>query len=185
MNATEPKPPATASKIFGHVYSADGSGLKSGKVFCGKLETRTLADGLFVFNNLIPGRYEVIASLQGFRTSCEVATTREGEEAIVNLHLSKAEGTAKICGHIYDTRSKTSVSMGGTIKLILPIANKYKDIDKNGYYEFENLPADTYRILTSIPGYADSNVVLAVSDGETKTYDFFCRAQNTEEPPWG
>jgi hypothetical protein len=67
----------------------------------------------------------------------------------------------------------------------LPVANKYKHIDRNGYYEFENLPAGTYKLLTSIAGYGDHKVILTVNDDEIKAHDFFCKTQNIEEPPWG
>lgn len=186
MSAEKPtKPSVTTSKISGHVYSTDGSGLKSAKVTCNEMETRTLADGFFVFNNLAPGTYEVAASLQSFKTTSKAASIQEGEDVTVDFHLPEAEGTAKICGHVYDAESKKPVAEGGTIILILTIANKYRAIDKNGYYEFENLPAGTYKISTSLPEYADHHVTLTVTEDEIKTHDFFCRAQDIEEPPWG
>ena len=55
--------------------------------------------------------------------------------------LSKSIGTAKIQGHVYDSESKEDVENRGSIILILPVANRYKHIDRNGHYMFDNLPA--------------------------------------------
>jgi len=177
--------PDAASKISGYVYSANGSGLKGAKVACNVMETRTLANGFFVLGGLTAGTYEVTASLQGFKSTTKAASIQEGEEFSLDFHLSKARGTAKIRGHVYEAESKKPVEHGGTVILILPVANKYKDIGRNGYYEFEDLPAGKYKISTSLPEYADSDVILTVTDNETKTHDFICKPQKIEEPPWG
>lgn len=177
--------PVAISKISGHVYSVDGATLKGAKIACYGMETKTLADGFFALDGLAPGTYEVRVSLQGFKSTSKAVSIQEGEEVILDFCLFKDTGTAKIHGHVYDAESKEPVEQGGTVMLILPIANKYKHIDRDGYYKFENLPAGTYKILTSIPGYEDRDVILTVSDDEIKTQDFLCKAKEIEEPPWG
>lgn len=177
--------PIATSKISGHTYSSDGASLKGAKVACNGMETRTLADGFFVLGGLAPGTYEVTVSLQGFKSRSNAVSIQEGEEVTLDFRLSKAVGMAKIRGHVYDVDFKKPVETGGTVVLVLPVANKYNDIERNGYYEFENLPAGTYRILTSVPGYKNGNAIVMVTDDEIKTHDFFCKAQKIEEPPWG
>jgi len=177
--------PVATSKISGHISSQDGAMLKSAKVTCNWKETRALADGSFILDGLTIGTYEVTVSIQGFKSTSKTVSIREGEEVNLDFCLSKATGTAKIRGHIYDAKSKKTVERSGTVILILPVANKYKHINRNGYYEFENLPAGTYKIITSIPGYEDQDVILTVADDEIKVHDFFCKTQKIEEPPWG
>jgi hypothetical protein len=174
-----------ASKISGIVSSTDGAMIKSAKVACEEMETRTLADGSFVLNGLATGIHKVTVSLQGFKSISKTVSIQEGEEMTMDFCLSKDTGTAKIHGHVYDAASKQPVEPGGTVILILPVANKYKHIDKNGYYEFENLPAGTYKLLTSIAGYEGHKVILTVTNDEIKAHDFFCKTQKIEEPPWG
>ena len=173
------------SKISGHVYSVDGAMLNSAKVACYGMETKTLADGFFVLDGLTAGTYDVGVSLQGFKPTSRSISTQEGEDIVLDFCLPKAMGTAKIEGHVYDVKSKKPLEQGGTVILILPVANRYKHIDRDGYYIFENLPADTYKILTSTPGYEDQEVTLTVIDDEIKTNDFLCKIQEIEEPPWG
>jgi len=187
MTSTEkPKShPVPTSKISGIISSSDGAMIKSAKVACAGMETRTLADGFFVLDGLATGTHEVTVSLQGFKSTSKTVSIQEGEEVTLDFCLSKDMGTAKIHGHVYDATSKKPVESGGTIILILPVANKYKHIDRNGYYEFENLPAGTYKLLTSIAEYEDHKVILTVNDDEMKAHDFFCKTRKIEEPPWG
>jgi hypothetical protein len=186
MNTEKPTShPVATSKISGVVSSPDGGMIKSAKVACEEIEKRTLADGSFVLDGLATGTHKVTVSLQGFKSISKTVSIQEGEEATLDFCLSKDTGTAKIHGHIYDATSKKPVEPGGTVILILPVANKYKHIDRNGYYEFENLPAGTYKLLTSIAGYEDRKVILTVDNDEIKAHDFFCKTQKIEEPPWG
>ncbi len=186
MSTEKPTSRLTAtSKISGHVYSTDGAMLKGAKVVCDGMKTRTLADGFFVLDGLAAGTYDVTVSLQGFKSTSKAVSIQDGGEATLDFRLSKATGKAKIRGNVYDTESKKIVEAGGTVMLILPVANKYEHIDKDGYYEFENLPAGTFKIATSIPGYEGGDIILTVTDNEIKTHDFFCKPQKIEEPPWG
>ena len=186
MSPEKPESPtARASEISGHIYSSDGSSLKGAKVACGKIETRTLADGFFILNVATPGTYDVTASLQGYESTKKAVSIQQGEKKALDLRLPKAIGTARINGHIYDAKAKKIVELGGTAILVMPVANKYSHIDKSGHYEFANLPGGSYKIRISAPGYADSDVILTVKDAETKMHDFFCKPQEIEEPPWG
>jgi hypothetical protein len=185
MNTEKPSHPAATSKISGIVSSRDGALIKSAKAACEEMETRTLADGSFVLDGLATGTHKITVSLQGFKSISKTVSIQEGEAVTLDFCLSKDTGTAKIHGHVYDVMSKEPIEPGGTVILILPVANKYKHIDRNGYYEFENLPAGTYKLLTSIAGYEDRKVILTVNNDEIKAHDFFCKTQKIEEPPWG
>ena len=173
------------SKVSGRVHSEKGAMLQDAKITCKGIETRTLADGFFTLNNLPLGSHEIKASLQGFKTMSKVVLTQEGEEATVDFTLAPSTGNAKICGHVYDTESKKTIGHEGTVTLILPVANRYRHIGNNGYFEFENLPAGQYKILATIPDYREDEASIEVAEGETKIHDFLCKARKVEEPPWG
>ncbi len=173
------------SIIRGQVRSADGRMLHGAVVVCQGRETRTLADGTFVFNDLPSATYRLSASLEGFESATKEVTTREGDEITQDFRLSEASGTAKICGHVFDAESRKSIVSGGSVMLILPVTNRYRHIDENGYYEFGSLPAGEHTIATSIPEYEDNKAVQSVENGETRTLDFFCRPLRAVEPFWG
>ncbi|NWG10990.1 carboxypeptidase regulatory-like domain-containing protein [Candidatus Bathyarchaeota archaeon] len=179
-----PEKTVIKSKISGHVLSTSGAMLRGVRVTCNGTETKTLADGFFVLGGLHPGTYEVTVSLQRFKSASKTVSVQEGKDESLSFRLAEATENAKICGHVYDAESKKSIEHDGRVILILPVSNKYKAI-KNGYYEFDNLSAGTYKLYTSISGYEDCDATVTVADGETKNFDLFCKTKRTEEPPWG
>ncbi len=170
-------------ELSGHVYSTGKSSLKGAKVMCGDIETTTLADGAYFLKGLPVGTLELKAWLQGYQLKTKRLIVKDEETQVVDFYLPEASGTAAISGHIYDDARNPITN--GTVILVLPIANKYAHLDANGYFAFKNLPADTYTLCTSMPGYEDCKAVVEVAEQEKKTYDFVCKAQNIEEPPWG
>lgn len=177
--------PNKLSRIRGQVRSTDGRTLQSAVLACQGQETRTLADGTFILNDIPSATCRLSVSLEGFESVSKEVTLREGEETIQDFRLPEASGTAKICGHIFDAESRKPLVSGGTVMLILPVTNRYAHVDENGYYQFDKLPAGKHTIATSIPEYEDKNATQSVKNGETRTLDFFCRPLRAVEPFWG
>jgi len=159
--------------------------LQAARVSCQGKETKTLADGSYVLRDLQSGKHKVAASLEGFKSLSKSVMLAEGKDAVQDFKLAKASGTAKICGHVYDAESKKIIDQNGTVVLILRVANRYKHIDMNGYYEFENLPKGKYTVSASIQGYDGRIVTQSIADGEKKTVDLYCRPIRAVEPSWG
>ncbi len=177
--------PNKLSRIRGQVRSTDGRTLQSAVVACQDRETRTLADGTYMLNDLPSSTCRLSVSLEGFESVSKEVTLPEGGETIQDFRLSEASGTAKICGHVFDAESRKPLVSGGTVMLILPVTNRYSHIDGKGYYEFDRLPAGKHAIATSIPEYEDKKAIQPVKKGETRTLDFFCKPLRAVEPFWG
>ena len=182
---TSASSPEATARISGRVRSKDGAMLQGAEVTCNQIRTRTLADGSFILKDLRPAKYKVTISLQGFKPTSRSIIIRGEEDVVQDFLLLGATGTAKIFGQVLDAESKKTANRMGTVILVLPTANRYRNVDEDGYYEFDNLPAGRYAVSTSISGYEDENVVQSIAEGETKKIDFFCRPRRTEEPPWG
>jgi len=176
--------PWTGGRIFGRVFSHNGMILSGATLTCDGTETATLADGSYTFNDLKPGTYDIKVRLHGFQSIDKNVRVHEDEDSIQDFYLSEAVGSAKICGHVIDDATRKPVNQG-TVILILPVANKYSNIEMDGYYEFTNLPTGTFTISTSLSGYEDVETILRLEENETKKYDFLCKAIEIEEPPWG
>jgi len=185
MDAKEPITQSLSSGISGDVKSVDGIILSGARVSCKGVETRTLADGTFAIDNLEPGTHDVTISLQGYESITQSVSIQERNVTKLNFCLQKSVGAARIHGHIYDAESKEIVKKGGSIILVKPIFNEYGQIDREGHFEFRNLPTGTYRILTSILGYETGCVTLELNKGEVKRHDFILKSLDIEEPPWG
>ena len=171
--------------LSGYVYSKSQAILNGVKVTCGDFETLTLADGYYTLNELPTGILDVTVNLKGYQSTSKKVTIKENEHTVQDFILNKASGTASIKGNIRDSETNEPIRNKGTVILILPISNSYIPIDKNGYYEFDNLPKGTYAISTSIPEYDDSAIVLTLLDGECKLHDFSCKKNRDVEPAWG
>ena len=172
-------------KLSGYVCSTDCAILNGAKITCNEFETLTLADGYYILDELPTGILEVIVNLKGYQSTSKKVTIKDNEHTVQNFILNKASGTSSIKGNIRDSETNEPIVNKGTVILILPISNKYKPIDANGYYEFDNLPAGTYTLSTSIPEYDDSDIVLTLLDGESKLHNFSCKKNRDVEPAWG
>ena len=139
----------------------------------------------YSFKDLPPGRYDVQVDLKGYQSSTQTASTRENEFVVLDFNLSIALGSATINGRVYDNETSEPIESSGTIILIQPISNRYATIDGKGHYSFDNLPAGTYSLSTSIPEYDDTDALLMVEDGESVVHDFYCDLNREVEPAWG
>lgn len=173
------------STIHGHLNSKEGALLNGAKVSCSDRETLSLADGFYAFYDLPPGRYEVRVDLTGFQSETKTVSTKDNEVVVLDFNLQKALGSATISGRVYDSETGKPIECGGTIILVQPISNRYVNIDVKGHYAFDNLPAGTYSLSTSIPEYDDTDVTLTVVDGESVVHDFSCKINKDVEPAWG
>ena len=185
MSENEAVTVSATSTIQGHLYSTEGAILNGAKVSCNDRETLSLADGFYSFKDMPQGRYEVQVDLKGYQSATQTVSTRENEVVVLDFNLSKAIGSATISGRVYDSETGESIESGGTIILIQPISNRYATIDRKGHYTFDNLPAGTYNLSTSIPEYDDTDALLTVEDGESVVYDFYCDLNKEVEPAWG
>ena len=174
----------TGAKISGRVFSYNGMTLNGAKLTSDEIETTTLADGSYTFNDLLPGTYKINIRLQGFQSVDRTIYVPEDGESIQDFYLAEAIGNAKIYGYVVDNETGKPVNEGAVI-LILPVTNKYSHIEMDGYYEFTNLPAGTFTLSTSVPGYEDMVTIIMLEESEAKTYEFLCKIIDIEEPPWG
>lgn len=173
------------SRITGNIYGRKGGRLGVAKLTCGGRKTITLFDGAYEFADLKPATYTIDVRLKGFQSESKKVVVKGGETKTLNFYLNEAGGSAKIHGYVYDAVTGKPVSSVGTVILILPVANRYAVIDKNGHFEFKDLPADTYEVWASVQGYSEEKTTVTLAEDETKKIDFRCRAELFEEPPWG
>ncbi|VVB93436.1 Carboxypeptidase regulatory-like domain protein [uncultured archaeon] len=172
-------------RINGHVYSEGGSALGSAGIACNGGKSVTLFDGAFELENIAPGTYSITASLKGFKSQTNTVTVEKDRTATIDFYLPQAAGTSKICGTVYDAGTGRPVASGGTVILILPVANKYANLDKEGRYRFINLVGDGYNMVTSVSGYEDGKATIDVGEGKKEIQDFHCKPVLPVEPPWG
>ena len=172
------------STIRGRVSSKGSTWLTGAEVSCGGATSNVLADGSYSLTGLSQGTCELKASLKGYTSVTEEVNLLENGILEVNLVLSKAVGNATISGTVTDGNSLLPLRSGRVI-MVLPIANRYADIDLHGHYEFSELIAETYKLYLSVPGYEEQEAEVKVAECQMLSYNFSCRQVRVEDPPWG
>lgn len=170
-------------KLTGFVLTEDGRAIGQALVKCDGQSTLTNFDGRFEFKELKPGDYVLTITIKGFKSrKVNITLKHEGEHVEV-VHLEKEKGTAKIYGYVYDAETGKPLTSGVTM-ITLPFSNRYTQIEKNGYYELNDLPPGTYEVIASPLNYVSEKVKVELSEGDVKRVDFHCNRM-VEEPPWG
>lgn len=145
----------------------------------------TLFDGTYTLNHLTPATYEPSVSLKGFQTQTKTVRVEGDEELTLDFCLVRAVGSSRILGCVRNAEGGDPISFGGTVTLILPVANRYASIDGEGCYEFSELAAGAYGLWVSVPGFEEVGATVVVDGAETRVQDFDCPPSKAVEPPWG
>ncbi len=183
MTEVEDEGPST---IMGHVYDEKGNRLGCVKVTCDGMTITTLFDGSYRFENVSPSNYSVVVSLKGFKIQSRMIKVGKGDMLILDFTLQRDVGTGRIRGCVMDELTKEPITSGGTMILVMPVTNRYTEIDvRDGHYEFDGLPAGTYEVWTSISGYQNESITVEVEEDRVSEINFSCRRMDVVEPPWG
>ena len=174
------------SRIAGRVLEENGRPAVGATITCDGLETKTLFDGSFMFEELEAGSHVVDIFLEGYTRQARNIEVKEGEEVEVEIHLGPELGDAKIYGYVIDEETREPLKEGGSVYMFRPTSNKNSPIDPDtGYYEFAELPPGNYTIWTSILDHEEQNRSVALQDGELRREDFLVKKKEEEEVPWG
>jgi len=175
-----------STKIMGHVVDGKGRPVGGAKVVCNGMETLTLFDGTFKFENLAPGLHTVEIELEGY--SKQAKQIDAGEEAVVFLEfqLEPEAGNAKIYGYVLGEETGEPVREGGSVYLFRPTSNRSALVNPNtGFYEFVGLSSGTYRVWTSTLNYEGQKKTVTLKEGEERRQDFLINKKEEKEVPWG
>lgn len=171
-------------RLMGVVVDEKSRGVSGAEVYLDDRLTRTLFDGSFVFEKLVPGSYELKLKLDGFQEK-KLFIQMKGDDVNMELMMEPKEGTGKIMGFVMNEESGLPPE-GGTVLMILPTNNKYVRINpEDGYYEFNNIAAGFYTITTSILEYEEVREGFQLAEGEEKRIDFKVKKEEEKEVPWG
>jgi uncharacterized membrane protein len=128
--------------------------------------------GFYVFTNLSAEEYTLTYKKEGYQTQTEEITLTEGEIKNMGTIILEEIVKAKILGNVIDTKREPIESVRLKIK---GIKTKYKNStssDADGFFEFENLEADTYVIFASKKGYRKAKQTTKLAEGEEKEIEF-------------
>ncbi|MCF6147594.1 MAG: hypothetical protein E3K37_02940 [Candidatus Kuenenia sp.] len=195
--ATSTTPVPTSAElgaIFGSVVDTDGKPVANATVFTDKggYSTKTGSNGTYQLNDVAEGSYLLTALAEGYGSVSQAVTVTAGETTQADFTLLRAAtipspilsptinpipsttptpfiaSKSKIFGYVMDEHNTPIES----VKVICKGKNtevKVKEYtNEEGYFEFNNLDANTYKIVAKKKGYYKSKYNVNLEEGEEK-----------------
>ena len=152
-----PTPSGGTGAVFGVVNDPDENPFKGVTVTIEGTDysesKETDERGFYVFTNLSAGKYTLTYKKEGYQTQTEVITLTEGEIKNMGTIIMEEIVKAKILGNVIDSKGEPIESVRLKIKGIKTRYKNSTSSDADGFFEFENLEADTYVIFANKKGY--------------------------------
>lgn len=169
--------------ITGRVFDERGKPVSGAIVTCDGMDSRTLFDGSFRFEDLEIGPYTVEIGLEGYRGQRKKIEVKVEEEVVLNFILETETGDAKIFGYVISKETGEPLKAGGSVYMFRLTSNKNTSIDpRTGRFEFSGLSPGTYTIWTSVLDYDDNKKTVTVEEDEERREDFFITKAEIEPP---
>ena len=169
--------------ITGRVLDERGKPVRGVIVICDGMDTRTLFDGSFRFEELELGLYTVEIDLEGYRRQRREVEAMDEQEVVLNFKLETETGDARIYGYVISEETGEPLKIGGSVYMFRLTSNKNTPIDpRTGRFEFSGLSPGTYTIWTSILDYEDNKKRVTLEEGEERREDFFIKEADIEPP---
>lgn len=174
------------TKITGHVIDEKGRPIAGAKVVCSGMESLTLFDGTFKFEDLSPGLHIVEIRVEGYGKQQKQIDAEEGSVVSVGFQVEPETGNGRIYGYVLDDKTGEPITHGGSVHMFRPTSNRKASIDPDtGFYELINLSPGTYATWTSVLDYEEQKKTVTLEEGEEKRQDFLISKKEEEEVPWG
>ncbi|MCU7741452.1 carboxypeptidase regulatory-like domain-containing protein, partial [Priestia megaterium] len=129
--------------------------------------TRTDESGNFTITGLLPGAYTLRVSAEGFTLYTEQVIVTAGDTTLVSIPLTPKVNVGAIVGIV--TNSETNQPIQGARVVVLNgenvVAVGYTD--EQGNFIITGIPAGTYIILATAPGFNSESKSVIVEAGET------------------
>ena len=152
-----PTPSGGTGAVFGVVNDPDENPFKGVTVTIEGTDysesKETDERGFYVFTNLSAGEYTLTYKKEGYQTQTEEITLTEGEIKNMGTIIMEEIVKARISGYVLDIKGAPIESVRLKIKGIKTRYKNSTSSDADGFFEFENLEADTYVIFANKKGY--------------------------------
>ncbi len=156
--------------MFGYVYDEDENPLRSVTVEINGDDYsdsgKTDADGYYEFDEVPAGDYMVTYAKTGYETQTQEVTVGEGEDVQLESVTMVAVQKGSIYGYVTDIRGNPIESVRLNLSGIRTKIKKSTSTDSDGFFEFTDLEAGTYRIVAKKRFYKAAQKTVVVEEGE-------------------
>ena len=168
-------------KLQSNITDKDNNPIENARVYLTSITTNTQTDGSgnYILENLLPGRYRVVAKADGYNSKSGYVTIVAGETAtfertlLAEDNLEGVEGT--IGGKVQNALNGSGVG-GVTIEIRKELNNLDGDIvktittDSNGNYS-TTLETGAYTFSISANGYTSTSATINIFGNENQQKD--------------
>jgi len=162
--------PGGNSFIFGFVNDENDEALKGVTVTLDGAENSESAEtdeeGYYEFRNLSAGDYTLTYEKEGFQSQSLDISLGENEVKEVETIILEVVVKAKITGYVVNIEGDPIESVKLRLKGIKTGYNSTSSSDADGYFEFDNLEADTYVLVAKKRGYKRAKQTITLEEGE-------------------
>jgi len=194
--APTPTPTLTElGAIFGSVVDTDGKPVANATVFTDKggYSAKTGSNGIYQLNNVAEGSYLLTALAEGYGPVSQTVTVKSGETTQADFTILRAITpptpvpslspsvnpvpsttptpstlTGKILGYVVDEIDNPVKKAKVRCKGKNTNVKENATTNKQGYFEFNNLSADSYKITAKKKGFDKSKYNVNLEEGEEK-----------------
>jgi len=168
-----PSPTSTPSGtgiVFGYVNDEDENYLEgvtvtiAGNGYSDSVNTDE--DGYYEFDDVPAGDYTVTYTKTGYETQTQEVTVEEGDEAQLASVTMVAVQKGSISGYVTDIKGDSIESVRLKLSGIRTKIKKSTSTDSDGFFEFTDLDAGTYRIVAKKKFYKAAQKTVVVEEGE-------------------
>jgi hypothetical protein len=131
--------------------------------------TETDGEGYYEFTGLAAGDYALTYEKEGYITENRDVSL-EGDETVVSVDDIFMEEIQKgsIYGYVVDIKGDALEKVKLKLKGVKTKVTKTASSDRDGFFEFEDLDTDTYRVAVTKKFYKKVNKVVKLEEGEDK-----------------
>ena len=168
-----PSPTSTPSGtgiVFGYVNDEDENYLEgvavtiAGNGYSDSVNTDE--DGYYEFDDVPAGDYTVTYTKTGYETQTQEVTVEAGEDVQLESVTMLAVQKGSIYGYVTDIRGNPIESVKLKLSGIRTKTKKSTSTDSDGFFEFTDLEAGTYRIVAKKRFYKTAQKTVVVEEGE-------------------
>ena len=156
--------------MFGYVYDEDENPLRSVTVEIEGADYsdsgKTDEDGYYEFDEVPAGDYMVTYTKKGYDTHTQEVTVEEGDTVELDTVTMPSVQKGSIYGYVTDIRGNPIESVRLKLSGIRTKIKKSTSTDSDGFFEFTDLEAGTYRIVAKKRFYKAAQKTVVVEEGE-------------------
>jgi alpha-tubulin suppressor-like RCC1 family protein len=139
------------------------------------VSTETDEDGYYEFVGLEAGVYALAYEKEGYVTQTQEVSLKEGEVKELGTVIMEEVEKEKITGYVVNIKGDPIESVRLRLRGIKTKVTRSASSDADGYFEFEDLDADTYVILAKKRGYKKSKKTVKLEEGESEEIEIEMR----------